>query len=369
MIPDEKPSVDLVGPANGSYKIERIGGRRGLVEIGWQSGHTEISTEQYAEIMGLAAPGMTGQIDSHPVTISGHQGKLLVFPVKEFAIHITVWYCDQHDRDYTLGTMLLESPAKGRAFHDRIAAGFECHVGDKPAVVIGRPHVEPTADYGYVEGSDPPSFYNLDGDELAFQPVAPIAAEQIGTKPELVLKMFELVPGITDLRLDGVVAEKALAKDGSPRGVVRVRYREGGDDRLASVTAIVCKDEQSYLAIHTFADLTRQANVENVLLSATCPKGRPTQKHATVAQVFGKACDGKDPRGCYMLALLARGQNPRQLESEKAHLERGCKLDHGLSCNDLGAVLEADGNTEAAAELFKKACQLGEKLGCETANR
>ena len=93
---------------------------------------------------------------------------------------------------------------------------------------------------------------------------------------------------------------------------------------------------------------------------------RGSPRHSEeVTTLFTKACDGGVLRGCYQLGRLLLRLEPARAENL---LNRACKGDVGAACVELGRLylgfLGRPANIKAAIVSLKRACQLGEAIGC-----
>ena len=350
--------------AIGSWQQNKIGGRKGMVQLNWESGRTELSPEAYGKI--LAAGGTPlGTPLSEPTTVNSHSGKLLTLRVKSTALYSSAWHCDEHDRDYTLGTLVNESLQDGLSFHRKIAESVTCHVGDKAELVFNLPLIELPAGFGRVEDSDPPTFGSLNGSEIAIQASQTAMTEAIVKRPVFITTMFETSGEFESVNLDGP-SIKRKARDGRERVLTRVSFTESGTPNHATVTAFEC-DGDDHMLIAVYPSTEFRDPIEESLLSATCANGAPPQQHPSAEKVLTDACDGGDFRGCYQLGSLAESSVPPEMGLAKAWYERGCGLDGAAACNDLGVMLANDGQNDEALKLYEKACSLGEQLGCNNA--
>ncbi len=82
-------------------------------------------------------------------------------------------------------------------------------------------------------------------------------------------------------------------------------------------------------------------------------------------------CEAGDLDACFRLAAayqFGHGDTPIDLDAARTLLEKGCKADHGPSCNDLGAMygegVSVTKNSEEAAKLYDKACSLDHGMAC-----
>jgi TPR repeat protein len=100
-------------------------------------------------------------------------------------------------------------------------------------------------------------------------------------------------------------------------------------------------------------------------------KRGPVEKHEPVAEhepVAAPTEDDEAQREAELGMKLLEDPGPAQL-SAPDHLKKACDLGHAGACNDLGwawskgfGMLEQD--SDRAAELYERSCELGEALGC-----
>jgi TPR repeat protein len=88
------------------------------------------------------------------------------------------------------------------------------------------------------------------------------------------------------------------------------------------------------------------------------------------AEMFVRACDARDPEGCYAAGNRFRYGRVVPRDSPKAakYYEQGCSLDQWASCINLGRMLrDAEGVPREAARavgFFQRACDAGVPEGC-----
>ena len=88
-------------------------------------------------------------------------------------------------------------------------------------------------------------------------------------------------------------------------------------------------------------------------------------------QLYQKACDGGEARGCFSLGFLYQnGQGVKQDYQKAAELyQKACDGGHAVGCSILG-VLYTGGqgvrqNFSTAKQYYGKACDLGLQSGCD----
>jgi TPR repeat protein len=107
-----------------------------------------------------------------------------------------------------------------------------------------------------------------------------------------------------------------------------------------------------------------------------CPKGEGVDKDEQRGFTYlKKACQGEVPEACSNLAgLQLFGTSTKSLVDGLASLGSACLLKHGESCFLLGSISEGlirvegvEPDVETAKRYYKKACEAGLELGCESA--
>ena len=89
------------------------------------------------------------------------------------------------------------------------------------------------------------------------------------------------------------------------------------------------------------------------------------------AQLFQKACDGGEAKGCFYLGFLYQnGQGVRQDYQKAAQLyQKACDSGQAVGCSNLGVSYQngqgVKQNFSTAKQYFGKACDLGLQLGCD----
>ena len=88
------------------------------------------------------------------------------------------------------------------------------------------------------------------------------------------------------------------------------------------------------------------------------------KEYDKAAELFKKACDGENMRGCYNLGLMyEKGKGVEEDFSKAAQLYiKACDGGEVRGCYNLGLMY----SFSKAAELFKKACDGGEMNGCRS---
>ena len=94
------------------------------------------------------------------------------------------------------------------------------------------------------------------------------------------------------------------------------------------------------------------------------------KEYDKAAELFKKACDDENMRGCFNLGVMYEYGNGVEKNEQKAVqlFKKACDGGHMRGCGNLGAMY-ADGNRiekdfSKAAELYKKACDGGNMHGC-----
>ena len=94
------------------------------------------------------------------------------------------------------------------------------------------------------------------------------------------------------------------------------------------------------------------------------------KEYDKVAELFKKACNGGEVRGCYSLGFMyVNGDGVEKDFIKAAELyKKACNGGEVRGCYNLGIMYDNGNGVEKdlgkAAELYKKACDGGEMLGC-----
>ena len=85
------------------------------------------------------------------------------------------------------------------------------------------------------------------------------------------------------------------------------------------------------------------------------------------AQLYQKACDSGNARGCSNLGVLyENGQGVKQDYQKAAQLyQKACDSGNAEGCYNLGVSYENGQSFSTAKQYYGKACDLGLQLGCD----
>lgn len=102
-------------------------------------------------------------------------------------------------------------------------------------------------------------------------------------------------------------------------------------------------------------------------VAAACRLSTEWTRGALLVQRLERGCDLGDAESCTQLAgVVQNGQH--DVAPDRARIDtllgRGCRLEHGPSCKQLGAHREAGGDHVDARAAFDRACMLGSGPGC-----
>lgn len=82
---------------------------------------------------------------------------------------------------------------------------------------------------------------------------------------------------------------------------------------------------------------------------------------ALALQLYLAACDGDVLEGCGAAADLLRATDPARAVRLAT---RACDGDVGIGCNNLGVIRQVDGDLAAAADAYRRGCELGVAISC-----
>ncbi len=323
----------------GQHEVHRPAGRDGSIRVVWEPGperspeELEGARDEIAEATGpvvrdesLEFNGVPGLTSTIGLAGGGFMGlSLLHCPGYGLQVAITSW---------------VDIPREEHeALHRRIATSLEC----KPAP-DGGPVALPTAvfpafeapkGFGYLRGSEPPTFLGVDETFYAFEhrPVGRLRDfEQIRADLYRWARGEGLV--IADMDLWDTV-HRGLG--GTPVQIVMARLATPDRDQVTLFLAMLeCKAHRVSFDVRYLAgpDVAREAGAAR-LTRVGCPGPEAVELTGfpTVEEVFTAACDRKNGRACKLLGdLLADGEVEVPGASPAALDKRACKLGYKPAC-------------------------------------
>jgi len=90
--------------------------------------------------------------------------------------------------------------------------------------------------------------------------------------------------------------------------------------------------------------------------------------HQKAAELWQKACDSEEARGCFNLGILyVDGQGVNQDHQKAAELwQKACDSGEAGGCFNLGVLYENGQSFSTAKQYYSEACDLGLQFGCDS---
>ncbi len=355
---EELPGFTIAAPAGEPLREHRTDAagellfrnQGGVLAISWQAGQVSKAdlpgfADTAVAALGTAVGGRGS--GNTPMTLAEPDyGVEMSMPTdKKVVLVMSLVQCVRSNATVTLASMVSTDDTRARAFHARWTATLRCHTsGPTLSTDAGLPSFDLGDSIAYLPGSDPPSYYALDGRRWHVTLGVP-ALRKSFEQPEAVRAMFET------LGLE-VIRQVPVAAPGAPGWLQReLKFRvpgEGGGNTgnmLAGV--LVCGD--AAFSVMMFNPEAMMAPLPpRELERVSCPGKVATDPAAlpTVPTLFGAACDGGDARACALLADLVGEEAALLRGLDAAALrKRACGLGRTSACPDPDADADADADT------------------------
>lgn len=92
----------------------------------------------------------------------------------------------------------------------------------------------------------------------------------------------------------------------------------------------------------------------------------PNASLGVAVEMYQKACNGQNTRGCTALAMLH--EDSQQTDRARDLYQRACSMDDMFACSRLGLLIHdgqgGDPDVDHAFRLWSQACERDEPLGC-----
>ena len=341
----ELPAFALMLPpgegstGEGRHEIQGPGGREGSIRVVWEPGPTraldqlKLARDEIATATGpvvheesIAINGVPGLTSTIGLAGGGFMGlSLLQCPEHELQVAITSW---------------IDNPREDHeALHRRIATSLEC----KPAPDGGAavpvsavfPAFKPPTGFGYLRGSEPPTFLGVDETFYAFEH-RPAGRQRDFEQIRADLYRWARGEGlvIADMDLWDTVHE-GLGR--TPVQIVMARLATPDRDRVTLFVGLLeCKAHRVSFDVRYLAgpDVAREVGARR-LTRVGCPGPEAVELagFSTVEQVFSAACEKKNGQACKLLGDLLAGGEVEVPGTSPAKLDkRACKLGYKPAC-------------------------------------